>query len=454
MSGISGASLRLRINLLITGLLLAFILVLLALQLAGTRKSVQEEITAGSEVAGRLLGSMLAPGWMIRAQTLQAFLQQMGRLRATELSLRDGSGRELYHSPPSAYKAGRDAPDWYARLVSPPAVQRRFTLQDGELLMQDNPSRAVLDGWDDMLRLLALGLAALLLAQALVYWRVGRLTQPLRQIAQGLQDMTQGAYHTRLPALPGAEAAAIGSAFNRMAQAIEDNLQARAQAAEAEARLQQSREIAQLVERRLEDERRQIARELHDETSQSVTAIHSLALLLAQRGGDAHSRQIAQTIVEAAGQLHRAVQQMIPRLRPPALDNLGLGDAVQNQIDDWRLQHPQRQFELRLPPLPAELDADVSLAAFRVMQEACANALRHGRAQRLSFTLGLDGDGLQLCVEDDGVGLPPDWPQARGFGIRGMQERAQMLRGELQLSARTPRGTRVELRLPLPGAAA
>jgi two-component system sensor histidine kinase UhpB len=445
-------SLRLRINLMIAALIAAFTATMLITQVITTRHSVLEEVTASNTVATRLFSAFIVsdPERTTNEQLMRAFLEQLGRLRSTELSFRDGDGNLVYQSPSSTYKAGRDAPQWFARLVGPRVMYERFSIGGGELSIESNASRAILDGWDDTVRLLLVGLAALILVQPSVLWLVGRATRPLRQILLGLESMERGAYHTRLPPLPSAESAAIGQAFNRMAHSIEDNLHARQEASDAQNNLRQSRELARLVELRLEDERRQIAQELHDETSQSVTAIRSLALSLVRRGGDEQGAQIAQAIAEAASHLHAEVHELIPRLRPLALDNLGLADALINQVDDWRVQHPQTQFSLRLNELPPELGQGVMLAAFRVLQEACVNALRHAQARHIGLSLEAEGHTLHLQVLDDGIGIAGDWHQRRdrGFGIRGMIERVETLGGELHIEAVKPQGTVVRARLP------
>lgn len=446
-------SLRLRINLMIAALMFAFIASMLVAQVISTRRGVQEEVAASNTVANRLFSAFIAtaPGRSSDPQAMRAFLQQLGRLRSTELSFHDARGELLYRSPPSTYKAGRDAPAWFAHLVGPRQMHQQFAIAGGQLMIESNASRAILDGWDDTLRLLLIGLLTLALVQPSVLWLVGRATRPLRQILLGLQSMERGAYHTRLPTLNSAEAEAIGQAFNRMAHSIEDNLYARRDAAEAQQHLRQSREIAQQVEQRMEDERRQIARELHDQTSQSVTAIRALAMSLVHCAGDEQGAQIARAISEAASQLHAEVHELIPRLRPLALDNLGLSDALQNQVDDWRAQHPRIRFSLQIGDLPTVPNPATTLAAFRVLQEACSNALRHAQANHIALSLHGDAAQLHLQVLDDGVGIAEGWQQRRdrGFGIRGMIERVQSLGGELLIGASKTGGTVVRARLPL-----
>src|SRR5205085_3859322 len=121
---------------------------------------------------------------------------------------------------------------------------------------------------------------------------------------------------TRLPALHGSEAAAIGAAFNRMAGVLHETLENERRAARAERQLSDNRELVRWVDRQLELERRTIARELHDELGQSVTAMRSMALSIAQRvqASDAESERAARLIADESSRLYDAMHGLIPRL--------------------------------------------------------------------------------------------------------------------------------------------
>ena len=276
-------SLRLRINLLLAIVIAVFTGAFLAFQLIDTKRSVREETEAANRVATHLLGFFVNTYAQTSTPVVLEQLERLGRIRSNEITLRDDAGNEVYHSPPATYKQGRDAPEWYSALVSPPPMKSEMRFYDSTLTIEANASRAVLDGWDDTVTLLELGAFVFVLGNVLVFWLVRRSTQPFRVIEHGLADVERGAFHTRLPPLAGAEAGQIALAFNRMAAAIEDNLNARAEAADARLRLEQSRELADVVQARIEEERANIARELHDETGQNLTAIRSLALSLARR---------------------------------------------------------------------------------------------------------------------------------------------------------------------------
>jgi two-component system sensor histidine kinase UhpB len=444
-------SLRLQINLLLAGVIVAFTGAFLAFQLIDTRRSVREETEAANRVATHLLGYFANTYARSSTPIVLESLERLGRVRSTEITLRDDEGREVYHSPPATYKRGRDAPAWYSALVSPPPMKSEMRFYDSTLTIEGNASRAVLDGWDDTVTLLEFGAFAFALGNVLVFRLVRRATQPFRSIERGLAEVERGAFHTRLPPLAGAEAGRIARAFNRMAAAVEENLSARAEAADARLRLDESRELAGIVQSRIEEERAAIARELHDETSQSVTAIRSLALSLARRETSdvAAVREAAQLIADTAAKLHSAMHGLIPRLRPLALDALDLREAISERVGEWRQLHPEISFSLTVGALPEGLGESYALAVYRILQEAVTNALRHADAQRIDIRLESRADLLCLEVADDGRGLAEDWQRAGRFGVRGMRERARALGGEVEIGNRDDGGTRVFARLPL-----
>ena len=442
-------SLRLQINLLLAIVIAVFTGAFLAFQLIDTKRSVREETEAANRVATHLLGYFVNTYAQTSTPVVLESLERLGRVRSNEITLRADDGREVYHSPPATYKQGRDAPAWYSALVSPPPMKSEMRFYDSTLTIEANPSRAVLDGWDDTVTLLEFGAFVFVLGNVLVFWLVRRSTQPFRVIERGLADVERGAFHTRLPPLAGAEAGQIALAFNRMAAAVEENLNARAEAADARLRLEQSRELADVVQARIEEERANIARELHDETGQNLTAIRSLALSLARRDGDDATRQTSQLIADTAAKLYAAMHDLIPRLRPLTLDTFELAEAVAERVAEWRRLHPDIAFALDIGALPEHLGESYTLAAYRILQEAVTNALRHADARSIAIRIGSDSRRLALDIVDDGRGLPQDWQRPGHFGVRGMRERARALGGEVEVANRPQGGTRVEARFPL-----
>lgn len=444
-------SLRLKINLIVAGVIALLVATMIALQIDGLRRAVREEVQAANRVTAQLLHRM---GWVYTLDgpdSLVRFLQRLGRVRANEITLTDAQGQVLYRSPPSTYKEGREAPEWFAALILPQASRQVIELPNGRLTIDAEPSRAVLDGWDDLLVLAAGGAATLLVINALVFWAMGRALRPFSQIVDGLDRLQAGDFEVVLPPLRGQEAGAIGAAFNRMTAVLKDNLATHRRAYEAERRLSDSRELAGLIEGHIEAERREIARALHDELGQSVTAIRSLAMSVARRcvQADVQTAQAARVITEEAGRLYDHMHGMIPRLAPMALDSLGLGDALADLVERVRASHPALALEFEAAALPDGLPDVLALAAYRMAQEGLTNALRHSQAHQVRLVVQAEAGVLQVRVQDDGIGPPGDWRRPGQFGLRWLSERAEALGGGLQLLARDGGGTELRAQLPL-----
>jgi two-component system, NarL family, sensor histidine kinase UhpB len=444
-------SLRLRINLIVGALTVLFTIGIMVLQFRNMRDSVNEEVIAANRVAAQLLNRTV---WRFAAQgtpALKAFLQSLGRVRSNDITLFDGTGEALYNSPPSPYKAGRDAPQWFANLITPPPSVQVFDFSTGRLEVRSNASRAVLDAWDEMRQLAGAALALLLLANAAVFWLVGRAARPFGQITAAMNRLQGGAFNVTLPKLAGREAQAIGSAFNRMVAELRGHIETERRAARAESQLHDSRELARWIDQHVEQERRLIARELHDELGQSVTAMRSLAVSIEQRvaATDKPSAEAARVIAEEASRLYDAMHGIIPRLAPLVLDNFGLVEALNDLVERTRRSHEgvaiDTDFAIGDAPLPPEL----ALTLYRAAQEGITNALRHGQAQHVQLSLHSDAREVTLELTDEGVGLPAaGWRRTGHYGLRWLAERVETLKGELRVEANTPRGVRLLIRMP------
>jgi two-component system sensor histidine kinase UhpB len=444
------------LNLVVAGLSAAFVIVLIAAEIQSTRESVREEIEAANRVASQLLGQLSAVYSTIGGPDLVLqFLQQLGRVRANEVYLLAPGGEVLYRSPPATYKAGRAAPAWFAGLFTPQSARQVFALRGGvQLVVVAQPSRSVLDAWDEIVRLSALGALMLVVVNGLAFWSVARVLRPFPVIAAGLERIQRGDLGFRLPRLAGFEANVIGTAFNRMAQAVEDKVRAEGQARDAETRLAERREMASLADQRVEEERRLIAHELHDEFGQSVTAIRSLALAIATQCGarDAATGEAARLISDEAARLYDAMHSLIPRLAPLSLDTLGLAASLDNLVRESQRAHPDTVIALE-HALPPDLGPSITLAVYRVVQEGLINALRHARATHVEIRVEGDAERIRATVSDDGVGLPADWARPGHYGLKGLTERVAQLQGRLEVANRSLGGVRLCAEIPLAAAA-
>ena len=443
-------SLRLQINLLVTALMLIFAGALIGLQIENTRRAVHDEVVGANVVAVQLLSRINWLDGFSGLEGVRAYLIRVGRLRANEIVLYDALDRLIYRSPPSSYKVGIEAPGWYSRMVSAPLALREIKLPGGRMTLQPDPSRATLDGWDDLRPMLWLVLAGFVLANGLVYALISRATRPLRLVVQGLRHMEQGAYGTRLPALPGREGLLMGHAFNAMAQSVQDNASARQQAIEAKQALAANRELTQVIQARIELERGAIARELHDEVGQQVTAIKTIGLVIARKaaGHDELIEQSARLVMTCADQIYDGVHRLVSQLRPLALDHFGLRDALQDLLDDWRVRFPDVGLSLTVNGPIDGLDDTLATAVYRIVQEAVNNAVRHAGGSRIEVDVEVGIDTLQLRVQDDGSGQIGDFHAHGHFGVLGMRERAQALGGKFELEQIDTGGVCVRVTLP------
>ena len=444
-------SLRLQINLIIAGMLLAFAALLVGLQLTDTSRGVHEEIGGSNLVAIQVLSQVEATSRDGGLSAMTLFLEGLGRIRGNEIELFGEDGALLYRSPPPRYKAGRDAPQWYARLVAPPLKTREITLPHGRVVVRPDPSRAILDGWDEFVPLLVTLLVGVVFANALAYWLVGRALHPFQQLAQGLRGIAQGDYATRLPRLEGREAGGLGEDFNSMAQSVQDGMLAREKARAATVALAENRELTQVIQTRIEEVRRQIARELHDDLGQQVTAIKSLGFAISHRaqGQDLRIAESARMVVQCADAMYESVHQMVGQLRPLALDRFGLADALQDLVEQARTQHPGVHIQLQIQGALDAVEGELATAVYRIAQESLTNALRHAQAQLIALQLHAEPQHLVLEVRDDGRGLQHDWELTGHFGVIGMRERAESLGGTFTMEPIGSGGVRLRATLPL-----
>jgi signal transduction histidine kinase len=222
-------------------------------------------------------------------------------------------------------------------------------------------------------------------------------------------------------------------------------------ATETESRGELQRLSAKLLSAH-EDERRTIARELHDEIGQALAAI-KVELAMAQSapstaGAPAHPLEVARSIADGVLQ---SVRDLSHLLHPSMLDDLGLGAAVERFARDFERRHAI-PVDVRSEDIQGRLAPQTETAAYRIVQEALTNVARHSRATRCNVRLALEGDNLLVRVEDNGSGFDADSRHrdggARGLGLIGIRERALELNGTFHLDSAPGRGTRLTVLLP------
>jgi len=227
----------------------------------------------------------------------------------------------------------------------------------------------------------------------------------------------------------------------------------------AEARLSvalaDNRQLAQENLRIQEVERKHLARELHDEFGQYLNAIKLDAVSIREQGAGEPDFSIsaARSIVRSVDHVHRAVSDMIGRLRPVGLDELGLVAAIEHCVDHWRQRVPDTRFALSVRGDLEGLSEPLNLTLYRLIQEGLTNISKHANATRVEITLeriessaGHPGE-LRLAIADDGEGMESSARTSR-FGLMGMRERVEMAGGTFVLESEPKRGLRFIAQLP------
>jgi len=226
----------------------------------------------------------------------------------------------------------------------------------------------------------------------------------------------------------------------------------RKQAEEAERQLEENRQLTHLIQKHIEDERRSLARELHDELGQYVTAIKTFAVSIANKTREAMPEiaSNAQTIVSAANHIYDGMHNIIRQLRPGSLDNLGLSETLHDLIATYQKHHPELDIHLRIDGDVNGFGEVVNINLYRVVQEAVNNALKHSHANKIEIGLEADdAEGLVLKIKDNGQGMDfCDVDQSRHFGLLGMRERAQALGGSFSLESEIGQGTAICINIP------
>ena len=296
-----------------------------------------------------------------------------------------------------------------------------------------------------------IALAFFVLLNVAVYWMLGHWLRPLQPMIQAINKMEQGDLTTRLPSFNLPEFEKIGHSLNRMAESLA-----------AERQLEENRQLTALIQSHIEDERHSLARELHDELGQYVTAIKTFAVAIANKTKEDLSNNTlsdissyAQTIVAAANHIYDGMHNIIRQLRPGSLDNLGLSETLRDAVNTVQQQHPSMTVNLQLMGKLDALGENLNINIYRIVQEAMNNVIKHAEATHIHIKLETTKTGaLQLTIRDDGKGMDiNDVDQTNHFGLLGMRERVQGFKGSFNVDSdikakSTNRGTTIYINIP------
>jgi len=343
---------------------------------------------------------------------------------------------------------GMPAPAWfeagYAGLFGPSApVERRLSVRQpgaGQVVVAADPQTSVRQAWQQVsivVRVAALMAAGIgLLAAALI----SQALMPARKIIAGLKRLEVGDYRHRLPGHRMAEFSHIARAVNELTDRLE----------------QTTAERAALTKRLFavqEEERRALARDLHDEFGQCLTATGALAAAIeAGAAGRPDLADDARAITRVVRRMMATVREVLARLRSQDVDELGLEASLAQLVGGWNAQAaPRAVFHLAVSGDLSAVPGQTALNIYRIAQECLTNAARHGRPSDVYLRVErttTDGEAVALTVEDNGGGDAGRIAGTSGHGILGIRERIAALGGSLSIGT-VAQGVRVAAIIPL-----
>jgi signal transduction histidine kinase len=430
-------------------------------------RSVDRATSASAERVSQALEALYWRELLLRSNRMREQLLPSPDWRTIETMGLIAPGICVQFDPASAFEKplcgqskgiGKAPPGWFAAIVETvlgnhatvtrPISARAATA--GTVLANPDPDAAIAMAWQHILDNIHVALLMALAIALLASLAIAHTLAPARSIVAALQRMANGEYRTPLPRIRSMELAMIGQAVGDLGNRL--------------ARAQEERAV--LTQRLLEirnDERRTLARELHDEFGQNLTAILAFASTIeassAQTRQDKQDRnsgnetaQDARMISQATRHIMTCLRGTLSRLRHPPAEELGLEASLVDLVDSWRSQATtQPLIQLDLQGDLADISGTVAATAYRVAQECLTNALRHSGAReivlRIERRTGAENT-LLVRVEDDGGGDAAKVARSAGFGLTGVSERLAALGGSLSI-ARASRGLSVAATIPL-----
>jgi two-component system sensor histidine kinase UhpB len=434
-------SLRARIN-----LLLAFVLALgltaniarLVLE-AGPR--VQAEDQSVIRLAREFIDTIVAglneaPDAEVR---LNQIVHDLNRLRHVSIT-RQGEALErpgLADDNPDGNADARSPPAWFVALVHPEKTTVNVPIsirgKPGSLLITSHPNDEMAEIWDGIITQLQIGTATAIVLFLITTRVVSRALAPIQTLSEAMTKIESGGYDTRVKPDGPPELVAICDKLNHLAAALGNAVD-------------DKRRLAERIVSLQDVERKEIARELHDEFGPYLFALRAHAGALT-RIADARDPNVEATrkhgsaILEQVNALQQSNRRVLEKLRPVGLTELGLREALGALLRLWGESHPDVAIETAISPSLGDTGETADLTIYRTIQEALTNVFRHAGATCVNVTVepidlppGLTGRGGALVrIRDNGGGLRPD--HKLGLGLTGMRERILALGGSLTIAS-------------------
>lgn len=354
-------------------------------------------------------------------------------MRAIPRGVAPGPGRD----PTAGLETPSTAPGWFVRWVGAGSRAHRFPIdyqgqEIGYVFLETIPRDELEEVWRDWRNEMGVLAGISFVIILIVVVAVSLAFRPLSALAHAFDRMEEGDFAVRVPSSADPQLRRLALRFNRMAeslqQAVDDN----------------HRLMDRLVSVQ-EEERKDIAHELHDEFGPSLFAIRADIGAISRwvRKKEARFPEIQERLLSISSlvaQIQRINSRLLERLRPLVLDQMGLSEAIDRLTSEWRDRYPTYDLKVSTGAI-GDQDEKAVHALYRAAQECLTNVVRHAEAGRVEVRLAADRDKVTLTVEDDGRGLAPD--QRHGFGLLGMAERARAAGGGMSIGPGAQGGTRV-----------
>src|SRR6266700_2642042 len=375
------------------------------------------------------------------AARLDQIVQDLNRLRHVSITRQDDAveTRPLTTDRSGADREPRSLPAWFVALVHPEktAVNVPISIHGkaGSLVITSHPNDEMTEIWDGIVTQLQVGSAIAIALFLITMMVVSRALAPIQALLEAMTKIESGGYDTRVKPDGPPELAAICTKLNHLAAALGDAVD-------------DKRRLAERVVSLQDVERKEIARELHDEFGPYLFALRAHASSLT-RIADAREpntdalRKHGGAILEQVNALQQFNRRVLEKLRPVGLTELGLREALGALLRLWAESRPGTIIETDISPSLGETGETADLTIYRTIQEALTNVFRHAGATRVnvaveptelsSGTAHAGRGGALVRVRDNGSGLRPD--HKLGFGLTGMRERILALGGSLTVAS-------------------
>lgn len=420
-------TLRQRLLLLLALMLGASVVVKTALAFGHAAGKVQTELSAALVVGQQIVVDAVRELETVTNpyQVLPSIIERFSGGRHLRIALLDDDGKEVVTS--RLAMPDEPAPEWVYRFLAgktetasvelPPRIQGY-----SRLYIEADPRNEVQEFWEELRHGLIVLVVLAVVELSVIFWVLGWELKPLNNLSRAFAGIASGDFSVRLSDAASGDLTTVNRGFNEMAARLEQSEQAKTVLQEQLANAQ-------------EEERADLARDLHDEIgpllfSVSLDAAELQRALDDSAGPDVKGR--IEHIREAIRLSQKSVLEILGRLRTGTVEDLGLAAAIVRLVDFWKARYPNLVVNTKVPDdgVGVALDAIV----YRVVQESLSNAVRHGRPTTIDIAINQDGEGrTAVTVCDDGGGLKA---YKAGHGITGMRERVSSREGTLTIANR------------------